>query len=906
MSMTTGTEAEKPKDNSSAQPPAGEVMVSGQLQNGIREVLEIVSSLKTVKHGVLRILSKEVRGHIGISDGETIVGAHATSSREHGHNALRELLVAQKGMFAFLSLETQQDELKQSLDVDLDELLRWNGGKSETQLNDALSGLLQRAPGSTSQSSSDQPTLPESKSSLAAPTLEQEEEEFKSYMAWGGELPAMSSSLSKLTKLAPTSGVLSGGTPMIPEKIYIPDVFDDGPSQPDAAGKQIEVAASSAAADEHVVDLLQQRPTGPGASLPAPLPAPLPPPPPPPRPPARQQASNSGINGAASAADISSPEGLAADLSAPAPDQTQMDPAAASPAGAGTGLGVAPEAPEPPASRVPPLPKFHANLVSPASTATEDAPTSQTEPGSAGDIAPNSEANQYNDWPDPVPEPTVEETDMWADLEPTTPAAPTAAAMPAAAQGKDWDLTELERIPTPTVASAAESVAAATGAQPDLRSFQMPSTSVPQPSGPHAFSQPAVPNKSESAPPSIQPELLRPPVPAESPQRRTSDFIKAKALKKDLSPDAAAAEETEEPRLAISQRMLAMGPGDNYLSEKPPASPANWGKRFAIVGSVLAIALSGFIISQLMGFFSYKSDYDTGIAALRKGSNDIARAAFSKCIQTNRQSTAAYFYRALSEARTGDNEGAAEDFDKVLAKDPKNVFALAGRCALKTAAKDYKMAIADAQAILTVDPSFTDGYRLRALALSKDKQYEEAIADCNAYLKSSPGAGEATSKAETMAIRAYCQFKLQHYGDALKDYTSAIDLNPNNASFYGSRAVCYNHNHDYKQGLADCSKAISIDGNDASFYAIRSRCYAGLGQSVKALADLEYVVRLAPNVESHRSRAVARLASHDFAGAVEDFEYIVSAAPKDKDAKAKLDQARASLAAFRKAQRATP
>src|ERR1700737_90571 len=99
--MTTGTEAEQPKDNASGNSSQGEVMVSGQLQDGIREVLEIVTSLKTVQHGVLRILSKDVRGHIGITGGTIIVGAHATSSREYGTKALAGLLAAQKGMFAF-------------------------------------------------------------------------------------------------------------------------------------------------------------------------------------------------------------------------------------------------------------------------------------------------------------------------------------------------------------------------------------------------------------------------------------------------------------------------------------------------------------------------------------------------------------------------------------------------------------------------------------------------------------------------------------------------------------------------------------------------------------------------------------------------------------------------------------
>src|SRR5687768_16381571 len=104
----TETEAETPQDASNAR-LQGSVIHSGQLtaENGLREILEIIASSQEAGCGLLRILSKDVRGYIGVDNRTTIVGAHVTSTREYGIPALRKLLVANKGMFLFLALPEQ-------------------------------------------------------------------------------------------------------------------------------------------------------------------------------------------------------------------------------------------------------------------------------------------------------------------------------------------------------------------------------------------------------------------------------------------------------------------------------------------------------------------------------------------------------------------------------------------------------------------------------------------------------------------------------------------------------------------------------------------------------------------------------------------------------------------------------
>lgn len=65
--------------------------------------------------------------------------------------------------------------------------------------------------------------------------------------------------------------------------------------------------------------------------------------------------------------------------------------------------------------------------------------------------------------------------------------------------------------------------------------------------------------------------------------------------------------------------------------------------------------------------------------------------------------------------------------------------------------------------------------------------------------------------AETKKELGNAQFKLKHYAKALPFYTEAIELCPENASYYGNRAACYLMQGQYTKALADATKAVTID-----------------------------------------------------------------------------------------------
>ena len=61
------------------------------------------------------------------------------------------------------------------------------------------------------------------------------------------------------------------------------------------------------------------------------------------------------------------------------------------------------------------------------------------------------------------------------------------------------------------------------------------------------------------------------------------------------------------------------------------------------------------------------------------------------------------------------------------------------------------------------------------------------------------------------------------------DFTTAIDLNPDNAIFYIHRGLAYHHKGDYDLAIVDLTKAVDLNPNDANVYNHRGAVYCDNG-----------------------------------------------------------------------------
>jgi hypothetical protein len=119
-------------------------ILEGQISfGGIHDALEAVSRIKNVKNGVLRITSHDASGLVGIFCGRFITGAVVTLTGEVGHRALRKLISACDGNFAFLDAGDEVlPDLKQSLGVDISLLLAAGIGPNVALTEETLTGMM--------------------------------------------------------------------------------------------------------------------------------------------------------------------------------------------------------------------------------------------------------------------------------------------------------------------------------------------------------------------------------------------------------------------------------------------------------------------------------------------------------------------------------------------------------------------------------------------------------------------------------------------------------------------------------------------------------------------------------------------------------------------------------------------
>lgn len=88
------------------------------------------------------------------------------------------------------------------------------------------------------------------------------------------------------------------------------------------------------------------------------------------------------------------------------------------------------------------------------------------------------------------------------------------------------------------------------------------------------------------------------------------------------------------------------------------------------------------------------------------------------------------------------------------------------------------------------------------------------------------------------------QYKAQNYQVALRLYTEAITLCPDNAAYYGNRSACLMMMGDYKGALKDSRDAIQFDDTFAKGYDRIIKCCLSLGdivgaeQAIRKLSDI--------------------------------------------------------------------
>lgn len=103
---------------------------------------------------------------------------------------------------------------------------------------------------------------------------------------------------------------------------------------------------------------------------------------------------------------------------------------------------------------------------------------------------------------------------------------------------------------------------------------------------------------------------------------------------------------------------------------------------------------------------------------------------------------------------------------------------------------------------------------------------------------------------------AYTQ--IGNFEDAVKDFTEAINSDPQFADAYYSRGRVLGRLGKHEQAIDDFTKAISLNPENANAYADRGAAYGFLGQHALAISDFSQAIHLNPDLaNAYYNRAIA-------------------------------------------------
>jgi tetratricopeptide (TPR) repeat protein len=143
-------------------------------------------------------------------------------------------------------------------------------------------------------------------------------------------------------------------------------------------------------------------------------------------------------------------------------------------------------------------------------------------------------------------------------------------------------------------------------------------------------------------------------------------------------------------------------------------------------------------------------------------------------------------------------------FSRVLRSDPQDGEAYSQRSLARMSLEKYEEALADSQRALELSSDDVDALRTRGAAYVALGQYERAIDALNRVPADA-------RDAETLYLRGLAWMALDRPRWAVRDFSSAIRLDPYDAEAYFHRAQVHHTLGRLRKAEADLDRALQID-----------------------------------------------------------------------------------------------
>jgi len=121
------------------------------------------------------------------------------------------------------------------------------------------------------------------------------------------------------------------------------------------------------------------------------------------------------------------------------------------------------------------------------------------------------------------------------------------------------------------------------------------------------------------------------------------------------------------------------------------------------------------------------------------------------------------------------------------------------------------------------------------------------------------------------------------FDEAIRQYSNAIDVNPEMAQAYVNRAAAYASKENYERAIDDCTTAIDLESELTLAYINRAYAYNALGQYDMAIIDCTNAIDLDRSIaEAYINRAHAYNGARKYNLAVADCNKVLEIADESE------------------------
>ncbi len=232
-----------------------------------------------------------------------------------------------------------------------------------------------------------------------------------------------------------------------------------------------------------------------------------------------------------------------------------------------------------------------------------------------------------------------------------------------------------------------------------------------------------------------------------------------------------------------------------------------------------------------------KSLLQAGTTALQTGDYDLAVRQLTEALE-QAPSSAAYSNRCLARIYLADYPGAVTDCTQALQLNPKQPESYLNRGLAYHRLGQPAEAIADYSQLLQLKPHDFRAYYNRGLAQVEQQAYHAAIVDYGEAIRQATPL-DRSALAAIYNDRGLAELWLEHWPQAIADFTQAIQFNDRDLRAYYNRGCTYHQQGQLTAALQDFSQVLQIAPNHAQAYLSRGLLQQQLGNSEAALADLQ-------------------------------------------------------------------